>query len=354
MKIGIITFQDAYNYGAVLQAYALRNKLGSKAEIINYQNDYFKNTNHYFIEESNILKRIIRRIKIHDLKVRTDKFCEFVDTLLLSNREPVCVEELENQYDAFVVGSDQVWNLECTGNDTTYYLDFVKTKKMYSYAASFGKTKLSDKEISLIKSKIVDYTYVSVREESAKDILISNGLKDVVVVLDPTLLLTATEWRKIFAPKKIKDRYIFVYNVTGDIGILKYAKRIAKKRGLKVYYITASIKPVFNVKMIMDAGPREWLNYIMQSEMVITNSYHGCIFSMIFHKNFRIFFSNNNLKNSTRIEDLLEKVGMKDIISYNSVQENRKVDIDYKEIDSILDKLRNQSNKFIELIKEDN
>lgn len=347
MKIGIITFQDAYNYGAVLQAYALKNKLGSNAKIVNYKNDYFKKTNHYYVNESNILKKIIRKTNLKKIELRTKKFHEFVNKYLVEDNVPVSKEDIQDKYDAFIVGSDQVWNLDCTGGDSTYYLDFTDTKKRYSYAASFGKLNPSQKEIELIKSQISQYRYISVREESARQILLKLGIKNVEVDLDPTFLISRNQWLELMKPIQNKEKYLFVYNVSGDIEILQYARKIAKEKKLKIYYITASIKPVFNVKKIMDAGPIDWLNYIMEAEMVLTNSYHGCIFSLIFHKNFRVFLSKNNLKNSTRIKELLNAVRLENIICG---EELKNINIDYKKVDDILEQLKYKSNQYIKLI----
>ena len=349
-RIGILTFHNAYNYGAVLQSLALLNALGNNASIINYSNDWFKKTNQYFIKDGNLIKTVLRRIHRLEYKKRTDRFNAFKEQFL--TKAPLIDRIESDSADIFITGSDQVWNLDCTGDDDAYYLGFANGKKRASYAASFGKNVITQKEKNLILSSISEYDLISVREETGKHILSDLGIDNSEVVLDPTLLFKGEDWNKWFdLAVTPEEQYLLVYNVSGGSEIMKYAKIIAKSEKIKILYVTNSIKPEWNVKTVRDAGPIEWLKLIYNARYVVTNSYHGCIFSILFHKCFSVFIADNNVKNSTRTESLLDMLNLNKVIVKSGDTKYSINTIEYSDVDKILARERDKSYDFIRRVQ---
>ena len=358
-KIGILTFQNAYNYGAVLQAYALKEVIGSNGEIINYNNNYFR-TSEIFLKDNNDLKRkILKLIFYRKLKERINKFHLF-QQLLVDNKPLIEDNELymlNDTYDLFITGSDQVWNLQCSGYKTAYFLDFVQqTKKKNSYAASLGSDHISKDNIQVIQKLLKDFQNISVRETSAKFIVEKLTGRKVPVVLDPTMLLTYDNWDELLYNYKIKNKeknkYILLYTVLNGDKITDYARRISKKMGLKLYCITSSLHPQYGMKCIRNAGPLEWLSMVKNAEMIITNSYHGLAFSLIYNKQFYIELLPPPSQSNARILDLLEDLKLTDRIinDKNNINDNA---FSYDNINNIIEKKRQDSLSFLKVIIND-
>ena len=212
-KIGILTYHRAYNYGAVLQAYALQSAIQNinyNVEIIDYCCDYIEKIGS---EKSikNIIKFILSGRRINQTKKKFVKFRN--DKLNLSNNDfnRDTIKEIADLYDIYIVGSDQVWNYQGSNFDKTYFLDFVKqnTKKK-SYAASFGISKIPpkyEKEYIRLLNKFSD---ISVREKQGINIINNLLGKDCELVLDPTLLLSKKEWKEktSISNRIIKEKYL--------------------------------------------------------------------------------------------------------------------------------------------------
>lgn len=342
MRIGILTFHDANNYGAVLQAYALKKKLSEfgEASIINYYNPFFHKRLNYGIKE-----KIIELIYSDENKKRINAFKNFRNKYLKTNNEVITKDNiisLNDKYDCFITGSDQVWNLNCSGNDDTYFLDFVKdSKKRNSYSASFGTSDihLNYKHLNMIKS----FNKISVREKSGCTYLRDNNINSYETC-DPVFLLKKEEWVSI--TKEINEKYILIYEVVNGNKILEFAKKIAKLKGYKIKMITSSNKPIFGVETIRNAGPIEWLNLLKNAQYVITNSFHGLAFSLIFNKQFNIELLSNSNSNA-RIIDLLKDLSLENRIidkyNWNEI-------IDYKEVDKVINEKISRSLKYINSI----
>jgi hypothetical protein len=352
-KIGILTFHNAYNYGAVLQAYALKKVIGNNGEIINYSNNYFK-TLEFFLKKNNDIKRKILKVMFYrKFKERIDKFHLF-QQLLVDNKPLIEDNELyklNDTYDLFVTGSDQVWNLQCSGYKTAYFLDFVQqAKKKNSYAASFGSDHISKDNIQIIQKSLKDFQNISVRETSAKSIVEKLTGREVPVVLDPTLLLTNENWDELLYNFKIKNKeknkYILLYTVLNGDKIADYARKISKKTGLKLYCITSSLRPQYGMKCIRNAGPLEWLSMVKNAEIIITNSYHGLAFSLIYNKQFYIELLPPPSQSNARILDLLEDLKLTDRIinDKNNLNDNT---FSYKNINDVIEKKRQDSLNFL-------
>lgn len=316
MKIGIITYHTTSNFGAVLQSYALQKaieqNLNCECEVIDYRSNYLNNLYKVKkITEINSLKEFIKWIIMHKHTEKTImNFAKFREESLKQSRNSYTRENIDQTnsiYDVFITGSDQVWNTNLNNNDTTYFLDFVDYQKIkISYAASFGSKNCSqfvDKNLSTL---LKDYQIISVRENEAKE-LVKKKIKQntVELVLDPTLLLSQESWDQIINKRLIKEDYIVVYKIADTPTMIDFARKLAKKEKCKVICLHNSYQRFMGIKSIVDASPYEFLNYIKYAKYVVTSSFHGICFSLIFRKNFYFELDNRKENNNSRIESLI-------------------------------------------------
>lgn len=348
-KIGILTFNRAVNYGAVLQAYALKfacNKY-SETEIINYKNE--KIENFYSLSSKNPLKTISRKIMFAK---RNKKFFDFIDSNATTTKyDKENFGTIENSFDKIIVGSDQVWNLDCSGNDYTYLLKGVPNNiKKYSYAASFGASYLPEEQLPAFEKSLPEFRKISVREETGKKILKEQLDLDSEVVLDPTLLLDREEWRQGLNFNKIDKKYILTYFMDSDQELKEIAECVSKATGMPIFNLARLTTDFFGNKVIKKAGPKEWVEYFYNAEFVVTSSFHGTAFAINFGKQFYTYAKNNR---SSRIVDLLKTLGIENrrISDANEVDLNQK--INYDDVNIKLNEEKKKSYEFIESIIND-
>lgn len=316
-KVGILTFHDAHNYGAVLQAYALKKyliNLGLNATIINYH--------HYNIPDGFPKKRYIKEKTIHnvakhiyshkDHNLRWKKFNSFIKNLV-DNEEKVYTNEEELSklnIDYWICGSDQIWNTEITrGFNKGFFLDFETNGKKISYAVSMGIPKLEEKYEEEFKKSIEKIDYLSVREESLKEYIKQFSNREVLKVLDPTLLLERKDYEDILVENKIQEKYLLIYALGPDERLTEIATKIAKEKSLKIVELNDFKKIKYFCEQISNAGPEEFVTLIKNAECIVTNSFHGTIFSIIYEKE---FYTITRLNRNSRMENILEIVDMKD------------------------------------------
>ncbi len=362
MKIGIITIQNAINYGATLQTLALQEYLKSMGHdvfVVDYQNPrinsvYRFNTATIKEEARNIfhghvrsgLAQIYEIVKVYIqtpyFKVvrKYDKFCKknitFTDKIL-----PNQLNKLY-EFEALICGSDQVWNYNIVGNDVIYYLDIPDYKgKSISYAASGFLTHDSQKQIE----KITKLNKISVREESMKTMLEAETQKEIEVVCDPTLLFEKSFWDKLSCKFFVDRKYIFVYAMWEEDIVTEYAKMLGEKLRLPVVVLNRVSKNVdIEGVKFNSATPAEFLGLVRNAEYVISNSFHGTVFSIIFHKKFMAYNS------GSRIHDLLKLLKLENRMMEQdgNVREDIQVDIDWAMTEGKLDLFRASSMKFLE------
>lgn len=321
MKIGIITFSQALNYGALLQEYALFRiigDLGYECEIIDYRNVKFETE--YSSKIYGSLKTKIKRIitlKQYWSEKKRAKFAQFEKDNIKKSAKIYYqsdVAEIENAYDFVITGSDQVFNLDLTDSDFIYYLSCVSKGKSMAYAPSFGVQSLPVQwNINSIKSHLLNIRYLSAREYSGADIIKHLTNRNVDVVLDPTLLLNEEIWKSFIGKNKKKDNYLLLYTFE-DGAICKYAEKVATDRGLHLVKINANIKDIVKRRLVAKngVGIEEFLTLINYADVVITNSYHGMIFSFIFDTLFFVFPHLSNKNINARMNDFLGMVGLSD------------------------------------------
>ena len=247
-KIGILTFHRAENYGAVLQAYALQEKLSKDAmpaEFIDYRNENIEAPYKFFYIKGKSIKGKIKTIisdfmfLTRNLK-RKKAFTEFYNKNIKMSESFSKVEEFKDNYDLYITGSDQVWNSSIVGElSDVYTLNFKteKDSKKISYAASIGNSFIEENQKEIYKKKISKIDAISVREEEAKKALNSIIDNKIEVVLDPTLLLTKEDWiKEVKNCININEKYILAYVITPDEEYLKIVNLLSEKTGLKVVH----------------------------------------------------------------------------------------------------------------------
>lgn len=316
--IGTLTFHEAVNYGAVLQAYALQSairSLGYETEVLNYCCQQIKNS--YYQRPASLKPLMGWYLLAKKRKVRQRRFGKFIfNNIRLS--DPVTKQNLKTyskKYELVIVGSDQVWNTKVTKGDPTYFLDFVQPTKRCSYAASIGLQSWPNNEEPLWIELVSSFRTITVREETAADYLESLTGDRPEVVCDPVFLLPREEWEKIRIDPKIKDDYVLLFSLGKPADdSLKWAKSQAAKLNYKLVVLHFGVLPIPGVINIRDAGPAEFLGWISNAKLVISPSYHVTCFSIIFNRQFCWFVSDGdaqNIKTSTsRLTDLFNLYGL--------------------------------------------
>lgn len=293
MKIGIITFQRAHNYGAILQCYALQEiltRLGHDVEIIDYEHHYYDYYKPFLWKRVAPWHPRSAIINLFSLKRRRDRYRSFnnfiENSLKLSDSE--ALSKMEEEYDTIIIGSDQVWNPNNSrGNYDKYYWGQFKTDRkprIISYGASMGGSwKTSDWDI--ISQLLNNFDAISVREDYLRDVIKEKTDRNAKWVLDPTLLQTHEFWISKAKKVNMPRPYLFFYQARRDKRALEYAKNAAKEMNLDFVCISADIM-AYNSKAAIAVGPAEFLGLMRNADYVLTTSFHGTVFCYQFKKQF--------------------------------------------------------------------
>lgn len=360
MKLDVITLQAVQNYGSALQAFATQEifkKHGFDVTIINYVREN--------VRQENLLKtwskgNPIKAIVMLPTVIRWKKvFSAFLEKYINLSDNIYTTAEDFNHYplsaDAYCTGSDQVWNSKWNkGILPCLYLDFVPpTYYKFAFAASFGQQILSKEEIDITKPYLLQYQKISVREEGAKKILEEQyHIPNVVHILDPTLCLPGSFWRKYSLQRKIKEDYLLVYNLNRSKEFDLYAKKMAKRTGLKLVRLCTRYDQFFRPgKSVLVPEVFDFINLIDNAKYVLTDSFHATAFSLnlqtepmcIYPKQF-----------GGRLESILTQTNtlhkhVKDWNDFDIV--NRKIDFD--NVERILESERKKAGQFIDSLIAD-
>jgi hypothetical protein len=311
MKIGILTFHRAHNYGAVLQAYALQEVLknmGHNVEFIDYRNPFLLNIYNWFIWRRFITKDMAKAIKelmlVFKRKRRFDKFQHFIQSDLSLSANPYTL----TSYDVIIVGSDQVWNTKLThGFDPMYWGKWNHQNTIVaSYAVSM-EDYISTNDKKEISELLKNFDYISVREENIKKQLETLSNKKIDVTIDPTLLLDRESWLHIEDKPLINEDYILLYQVRNNEIAEDIAKQISQYLNIRIVHLSARIDLCNNNETI-SSGPIDFLNLFRHAKFVVCTSFHGTIFSLIYHIPFCSVILNDG--NDARVTNILSQVGL--------------------------------------------
>ncbi|MBR2191222.1 MAG: polysaccharide pyruvyl transferase family protein [Eubacterium sp.] len=371
MKVSLITYSRTRNYGGILQAFGLYKYLCEKGYNTNFI-DYIPsrcniNDKKVFVNEASsksrlwgmnaITKKLFGILRYPGFKKSFKPFISFMESNVSFTDSYYSIDELNDnppQADVYITGSDQVWNSQFAMNqelDTPFYLPFVKEGKKISYASSFGREFIPEKDKKEVKGYLEKYDYISVREESGQKILKKMGI-DSRVVVDPTILCPINEWEKI-ASKPLDSDYYLLYQVTFNKSVYDLAKEVAEKNNKKLVTITMDGKDKLYVKKDLKITPdiQDWLSYIKYADGVITDSFHASVFSILFESPF-IVNSGTRKGMSSRIHNLLASVGLekRNVDSFDSqeVASAIKEAIDWKSCENRIETIRKESIDWIE------
>ena len=357
-KIGILTYHRSINYGAMLQAYALRytiQKLGYKVEVIDYgkigqEKIFFWSTSSLKSIFGSIINNFLR---LFGEKRRIATFNKFSEEMIgLSQKHYSCKDELItdlHHYQSLVTGSDQVWHPIICEDDMSYFLDFpIADNQKIAYAPSFGVKQLTDKQERKYTPFLQHIGHLSVREEAGVQILKKILKKEVPLVIDPTLLCDATEWDKIAISPRKKKKYILFFTILGDPeGSIEFVSALKRKFRYEIIKI-GSIRDLANYQYRSgrSAGPREFLGLVREAEFIVTNSFHGTAFSIIYRKNFFTFLNNND--RNSRLESITQLLGLEAQLRKGKCKLPENLTVDYTEAQKQLALLKKQSLSFLE------
>ncbi len=360
MKAGILTFHDADNYGAVLQAYALTQWLKQNnvdAEIVNYQSKIYRK---YKTFRKHLYKRApyilgVDIIKYRNKNRRNKNFASFRKSYLPTSKEMYCKKEdfngITDKYDYFICGSDQIWNPEITkGFDPVYFLDFVKSpEKKIAYAPSVALKKLTEFQIADISDYTSSFASLAIREQEAIDILQPYCEKDINKTCDPVFLPDRSCYDNICSKTYEGKKYVFLYVVGRAVKfkkVISYAEKTAKEKGLELYYIIDGDKALYHIdgKNVFGCNPKDFLSLIKNAQCVVSNSFHATAFSILFAKQFITFLKDGT---GSRMVNLLRAFNLENRIFDEDKTDMFKNQIDYSSLEKSLNEFRVDSVEYL-------
>jgi len=358
-RVGILTLNGYVNYGNRLQNYALQEVLknfGFEVETIRVNRSgkseilqRVKNINNFH----DFLMKVKKRMNYYlQKKVRHSRellFREFSDKHLYETKNIISndseAEELNEYFDYFVTGSDQVWNPNNLRGTSFFFLTFTDKAKRIAYAPSFGVSEIEDKDKVNYEKWLSDINKLSVREEAGAKIIKELTGRDAPVLVDPTLLLTKTEWLRISkkAKNKPQKKYLLTYFLGGVPHDYKsQVDIIAKQNNLDIINL-GDIKD----KATYVTGPSEFIDYINSCSLVFTDSFHGTVFAILFEKPFIVFKRPGSMNMYSRINTLLDKFELNSRKIENISSKENILNMDFSSIPTILEVERKKAMDYL-------
>ncbi|MBE5919039.1 MAG: polysaccharide pyruvyl transferase family protein [Pseudobutyrivibrio ruminis] len=371
MRIGIMTFHASHNCGSMLQAYALQHTLKEKynadVELIDFANAGSRNM--YSMIDLRLKKDAIKNNinNIRYRKVLKQYHAEYEDFknkyLITSKKSYHSVNELvgvEKDYDLLISGGDQVWNVRCPDADEAYYLSFAKNVRKVSYSPSLGGVNINEAGVDLDKYReyLADYEQVSVREPNGQKWLKELTGNEYKIVADPVFLLSQEDWTEQFELPEIGEKFIFNYAFFHNrVDANTAMQKISQETGMPVYVMDTKSWTLYHldqygIKKYGHTGPIAFLTLMKNAELVLTQSFHGTVFSALFHKTFWSYRNPYAGKKPSddRATAILEQLGLLD--RYVVIDELPSMDymkkIDYSSTDGKIEKLREDAFAYID------
>jgi len=351
-KTGLVTFHFAHHYGAQLQAYALMRaiqNIGADCEVIDYRLPHTVKTSRLFqggFSPVTILKNLHTLAYYAPLSLRDKRFRSFVaENMNTGTKCYSCYQDLLDDppnYDAYVCGSDQIWNpfiFENRRFDPSFYLAFARGKPLVSYAPSFGEAEIPEEMYAELTDYLSTFSHISVREKRGADMIEKITGLEAQVTLDPTLLLSGSEWGKLARTDKQRKPYTLCYFIS-DPGQLA---PVAAGMGRQVVQLAGTRRRVAGAdELVLNAGPQEFLGLFQNAGFVLTNSFHGTVFSILFNKPF-ICGAGGEHKRESRLGNLLGTLGLSSRLDVDMSP------IDYTEANRLLQDERGKSMAFLKM-----
>ena len=352
-KQGYDAEQIAFDYRCAEDLSGSGAKQGSSLTVIKEADRFFRKAAMALLRRGeNVLHRVAQR-----RKKAFDPFNKSVilhsQTLYDASTLPLCAEA----YDAFITGSDQVWNF--AWYTPVLFLDFVPSgKTKLSYAASIASRHLTETQQEILQNSLRDFTAVSVREKSAVRLVEELSPVPVEEVLDPTLLLEREEWDTVCSERVIAEPYIFCYFLGEDRALRRLAARFAREHGLRLVTVPHAGGEVkfadryYGAERLYDTTPGDFLSLIKYATYVFTDSFHAVVFSNIYQRNFFVFNRNKTNEMNSRIIDITRLLGFEQRYCYEKKQMNVQYlssmpAVDYSKTNAIFEQQKEKSIGFL-------
>lgn len=376
MRIGITTWHSGPNAGTFFQVFGLYKYLESRGHnvtIIDYQHqnkDFISKGLYYYLSQPLALirrkinrKKYSQQIKIAEAKfkdeisLRNKRFCEMYSLMKIT--KPIIndkdFEELNNQFDIFIVGSDQLWNAGMLNK--RYFLDYVnKGKIKAAYCPSMGSGTVFSYQRKVFQKYLKSFDYISTRELKLKEILSSILPINIEHLLDPSMLYPKEDYLKMSnLPDGIEsNKYLLCYFLPKNDFQAEQAYLFAQKRGLKLVIMTMhpysfSVK---NAIIYAAAGPKEFLGLIANAATIFSSSFHCTIFSIMFHKDLYVFEQNFTSKTADTNQRYIEQLATYNIshryIKWGeNIKKENQIPIDYNQVECIFQERLRKSKNFL-------
>lgn len=366
-KIGIITFHRSHNCGSIMESFAMQTivkDLGYENELINFSSEGQRDTYRVFSKKRKI-KKYIKNILLSPyysmLKRHFNDYESFIKKHLLVSKgdysECEELEKIDENYDAYIAGSDQIWNITIADYNDAYFLPFTNKKKI-AYAPSFGSKdilKYSDNP-EHFKTMMNKFEKLSVREKNGQKWIKDLTGREAKLVLDPTLLIDKEKYFVLEEKSGVKGDYIFYYSPQYKKDIDKFVKKLSKKYNLPVIVWNSreiALKGLFfkGFKTTIHQNPGIYLDLIKNAKYIITTSFHGAIFSTIYNKKFWVMKNGDMYGEDDRVITLLRLLDLEDRLIEPLFKENFSYDkeVNYENYNKSLKKYRQDS---IDYLKE--
>lgn len=363
------------NYGSMLQSYATQVMLsnyGFTYDLIRYQKKYTL----WFVLKSmpRILNKVVWKDKL--LEKKKNKFIadhpEVQESVKMRNKafddfreqyftvpSPIYkgfknLRDESRMYTSFLAGSDQMWSPSGLGSNFYNLMFTYDDAFRMSYASSFGVKEIPWYQKRRTKNYLERIPFISCRENSGKEIVKQLTGRDIPVVADPTMLFTGNEWNDMLPCNRVQNgKYIFSYILGNDEAARNEVLKLKEKTGLPIVsihqYVEADLN--FGDVSVEDAGPSEFVDLIRNAEYVCTDSFHGSVFSSLYHKKFIVFnryAESDKASKNTRIESLCANLGLESRRFSGDICVRINQDIDYVEVDKKLSEIRKYSYEYLE------
>lgn len=370
MKIGILTFQASHNCGSMLQAYALRETLARKyradVEIINYAN--YVSRCIYGLIDTRPKKSAIRRnintwTHLGTILESAKWYNEFSQRYLFKSAEycknSADLTKIAQHYDLLIAGGDQIWNVRCQDAGKEFFLNFVKGVRKVAYSPSLGGTnilKYAD-DLESYKNYLLDFEKLSVREPNGQKWLEKLTGRKVPIICDPTILLTEEEWTSWLPVIEIKEEYIFNYAFYHNrVETNKILQNLSEKTGLPIYVIDYKSYDIYKLSQYglhkyEMSGPLAFLALMKNASLVLTQSFHGTLFSALFNRKFWSYnWRGQHNPDDDRATAILQQLGLQD--RYQMIENLVDMDImkpiKYEDVNQRIINLRKEAFAYID------
>lgn len=343
-KVGIITILDNDNYGNRLQNYAVQTILKKKGcDTVTLKNiPQFNEKNKFFLRG---IKYFLKGKHKSQNEQRSQRFQEFNKNIVYSKKIVTPFSKIKNEFDFFITGSDQVWNPTFGRLRDVDLLYFAQNSQKISFSASFGISNLPKEYRPKVKKNLADFKAISVREKAGQNIVEElTNRNDVAVLVDPTMLLTPKEWDEVSKrPEQLQtNRYILNYFL-GELSEKRKQEidKIAQENDCEVIHILDKNSPFYQT------GPSEFLYLEKNAFLICTDSFHACVFAILYNKPFIVFDrEDKNISMNSRIETLIHKFNLKNR-EFKGTITKENLDYDNTQVYEILEKERKKADLFL-------